>query len=70
MVCLDIMTIWFNIKPFPLSERAAVDTSYIDPGIDGLFKEANTIENFHLKRAPRIEAYSDCKHSTQIKLCT
>lgn len=50
MVCLDIMTVWFNIKPFfPLSERAAVDASYIDE-IDGLFKEANTIENFLIQK--------------------
>ncbi|XP_010828631.1 PREDICTED: testis-expressed sequence 12 protein [Bison bison bison] len=32
-----------------LSERAAVDASYIDE-IDGLFKEANTIENFLIQK--------------------
>ncbi|XP_075404876.1 testis-expressed protein 12 [Tenrec ecaudatus] len=32
-----------------LSERAAVDASYIDE-IDELFKEANTIENFLIQR--------------------
>ncbi|XP_029813386.1 testis-expressed protein 12 [Suricata suricatta] len=32
-----------------LSERAAVDASYID-AIDGLFKEANTIENFLIQK--------------------
>uniref|UniRef100_A0A8C5NW95 Testis-expressed sequence 12 protein-like n=1 Tax=Jaculus jaculus TaxID=51337 RepID=A0A8C5NW95_JACJA len=32
-----------------LSERAAVDASYIDE-IDGLFKEANTIENFLVQK--------------------
>ncbi|GAB5577079.1 testis-expressed protein 12 isoform X1 [Prionailurus iriomotensis] len=30
-------------------ERAAVDASYIDE-IDGLFKEANTIENFLIQK--------------------
>ncbi|KAB1254685.1 Testis-expressed protein 12 [Camelus dromedarius] len=34
---------------FPTSERAAVDASYIDE-IDGLFKEANTIENFLIQK--------------------
>ncbi|XP_019509203.1 PREDICTED: testis-expressed sequence 12 protein isoform X4 [Hipposideros armiger] len=32
-----------------LSERAAVDASYIDE-LDGLFKEANTIENFLIQK--------------------
>lgn len=32
-----------------LSERAAVDASYINE-LDGLFKEANTIENFLLQK--------------------
>ncbi|XP_005856919.1 PREDICTED: testis-expressed sequence 12 protein isoform X6 [Myotis brandtii] len=32
-----------------LSERAAVDASYIDE-IEGLFKEANTIENFLVQK--------------------
>ncbi|XP_048196933.1 testis-expressed protein 12 isoform X1 [Perognathus longimembris pacificus] len=32
-----------------LSERAAVDASYIDE-IDGLFREANTIENFLIQK--------------------
>lgn len=32
-----------------LSERAAVDASYIDE-IDGLFKEANVIENFLIQK--------------------
>ncbi|XP_003794793.1 testis-expressed protein 12 [Otolemur garnettii] len=32
-----------------LSERAAVDASYIGE-IDGLFKEANTIENFLIQK--------------------
>ncbi|XP_065738416.1 testis-expressed protein 12 [Phocoena phocoena] len=32
-----------------LSERAAVDASYIDE-IDGLFKEANNIENFLIQK--------------------
>lgn len=32
-----------------LSERAAVDASYIDE-IDGLFKEANIIENFLVQK--------------------
>uniref|UniRef100_A0AAA9S0K9 Testis expressed 12 n=1 Tax=Bos taurus TaxID=9913 RepID=A0AAA9S0K9_BOVIN len=33
----------------PICERAAVDASYIDE-IDGLFKEANTIENFLIQK--------------------
>ncbi|XP_071068383.1 testis-expressed protein 12 [Dasypus novemcinctus] len=32
-----------------LSERAEVDASYLDE-IDGLFKEANTIENFLIQK--------------------
>ncbi|XP_047372968.1 testis-expressed protein 12 [Sciurus carolinensis] len=32
-----------------LSERAAVDASYIDE-LDGLFKEADTIENFLIQK--------------------
>ncbi|KAF5921166.1 hypothetical protein HPG69_018566, partial [Diceros bicornis minor] len=36
-------------KEINLIERAAVDASYIDE-IDGLFKEANTIENFLIQK--------------------
>jgi testis-expressed sequence 12 protein len=32
-----------------LSERAAVDASYVEE-IDGLFREANTIENFLIQK--------------------
>eukprot|EP00069_Balaena_mysticetus_P017049 bmy_22686T0 len=34
---------------YSFDERAAVDASYIDE-IDGLFKEANTIENFLIQK--------------------
>ncbi|KAG3286540.1 testis expressed 12 [Ictidomys tridecemlineatus] len=34
---------------FPISERAAIDASYIDE-IDGLFKEADIIENFLIQK--------------------
>ena len=51
IVSLDVITIQFNVKTFffLISERAAVDASYIDE-IDGLFKEANTIENFLIQK--------------------
>ena len=49
IVSLDVMTIQLNVNFFPISERAAVDASYIDE-IDGLFKEANTIENFLIQK--------------------
>lgn len=48
IICLDFITC-FNINFFPISERAAVDASYIDE-IDGLFKEANIIENFLVQK--------------------
>ncbi|KFV91676.1 Testis-expressed sequence 12 protein, partial [Fulmarus glacialis] len=38
----------FNYRFFPLSERAAMDASYVQE-LDGILKEARTIEN-HLKQ--------------------
>lgn len=53
MMYLDFITCFFitcfNVNFFSISERAAVDASYIDE-IDGLFKEANIIENFLVQK--------------------
>ncbi|NWI66157.1 TEX12 protein, partial [Todus mexicanus] len=42
------ISIDFNYRFFPFSERAAMDTSYVQE-LDGILKEARTIEN-HLKQ--------------------
>ncbi|NXN53032.1 TEX12 protein, partial [Rynchops niger] len=42
------VSIDFNYRSFQLSERAAMDASYVQE-LDGILKEARTIEN-HLKQ--------------------
>lgn len=48
IACLDFIT-HFNQAFLPISERAAVDASYIDE-LDRLFREANIIENFLIQK--------------------